>query len=269
MTAASFAGIVRNDVPIIQYLNFARQPAFDCVTPVLMPDKEILASGILIAPRYVLTAGHSFKSEKDTVYCKFNQKIYAVNSIVIHDSFKRSEKNGTDLAILELAEPVTNIAPAVLNPLSDEKGKIAAIIGYGRLSIADILPTPKVSGLRAGGMNTIDSVGKLDENSEVCDLLFADFDKPGPDPYNTITSGSSKPLPLEFIVDGGDSGGGMFIKENKKWVLAGVVKGTSHLDTKKGYGYGRIGKFVRVSAYQEWILKHTSGTTGLRMPGRK
>jgi len=67
--------------------------------------------------------------------------------------------------------------------------------------------------------------------------------------------GSAKPLPLEYTVAGGDSGGGLFRKNKGKWELIGICSGSEiNIDKlmKVGY-YGQSMNWVRVSVFEKWI----------------
>jgi secreted trypsin-like serine protease len=67
--------------------------------------------------------------------------------------------------------------------------------------------------------------------------------------------GSATPLPLEFIVGAGDSGGGLFKKTKTGWKLIGITSGSGtevERLMKTGY-YGHIMRWTRVSVFEPWI----------------
>ncbi|MGQ2982831.1 hypothetical protein [Flavobacterium sp.] len=102
------------------------------------------------------------------------------------------------------------------------------------------------------GENTIDSLGGKKVNGHYAQL-YADFDHPTRSDCNMM--GSSKPLPLEYTVAGGDSGGGLFPKNKGKWELIGICSGSEiNIDKlmKVGY-YGQSMNWVRVSVFEKWI----------------
>jgi hypothetical protein len=67
--------------------------------------------------------------------------------------------------------------------------------------------------------------------------------------------GNATPRPLEYVGSGGDSGGGLFRYNNKKWELAGIYSQTdiNVLDIIKTGYYCAIMKWTRVSAFDDWI----------------
>jgi len=67
--------------------------------------------------------------------------------------------------------------------------------------------------------------------------------------------GSSTPRNLEYMVNGGDSGGGLFMNNYNGWELVGICSGGGmelQQFQKTGY-YGHILQWTRVSVYKDWI----------------
>jgi endonuclease III-like uncharacterized protein len=62
---------------------------------------------------------------------------------------------------------------------------------------------------------------------------------------------------LEYGLDGGDSGGGMFIKKNNKEMLAGInaIQNKNIAEIlRTGAFYGSSSEWVRISVFRRWIL---------------
>jgi hypothetical protein len=99
----------------------------------------------------------------------------------------------------------------------------------------------------------IDSLEGYDHNGYKA-LISFDFDHPNKPQYNLM--GDSKPVSLEYMPGGGDSGGGMFRqRKDGTWELIGICSGGGtdiELLMKIGY-YGNVGKFTRVSVFYDWI----------------
>ena len=80
-----------------------------------------------------------------------------------------------------------------------------------------------------------------------------DFDSPTDKSCNK--TGKSNPLPLEYFIAGGDSGGGLFIESDNKWFLAGISSyGGINIENfnKNGY-YGNSFNYIRISFLNKWI----------------
>jgi secreted trypsin-like serine protease len=88
-------------------------------------------------------------------------------------------------------------------------------------------------------------------------LLYCDFDcPPGCKYYGKCNKmGSSIPRDLEYIVNGGDSGGGLFKEGKQGWELIGILSGggVNQDQFDKTFYYGQIMNWTRVSVFINWI----------------
>ncbi|HVW96699.1 MAG TPA: trypsin-like serine protease [Mucilaginibacter sp.] len=249
------SGVIRNDIPISKYIALANEPRFDCVGKIISGKDKFSGSCVLISDRYVLTAGHinfNYVDGQIDMNCQFKDKQYKVKRVTVYPGFTKKTYN-LDMAVIELAESVNDIKPAILNNNPKEIGHKCIGVGYGVLKIANTSPSPTWASGKLAGENCIDSIGGVPESkSGLASFLIADFDGPGKfKKLNVI--GSARPYKLEYGLNGGDSGGGMFIKIDGKWKLAGIVHGVSHM--KDPSFYGSLQMWSRVSSFYEWIIQ--------------
>lgn len=275
-----FSGVIRHDVNLEEHLELAQEKQFDCVGRIY---KDTLASGscVLINERFVLTAAHVFidsEQRPDTVQIdgqkvilftpynhrvtneskikvEFNGKKVEVKKLTLHPDYDLT-KGGHDIAIIELESPISTISPAYTNSEYDELNSNVVTVGYGASGPGDRPDLVKPLNTKIAGENVIDSIaGKKYMNFD--SLLFSDFDHPTKKELNQM--GSAEPRPLEYMVSGGDSGGGLFREKNENWELVGIVSGTGPIDinqfSKTGY-YGMTMNWTRVSAFKVWILEN-------------
>jgi len=277
-----FAGIIRHDVDEKEYLNLASEKQFDCVGRIY---KDTSASGscVLIGDRFVLSAAHVFiesDSRPDTIdfngqkavayvtynhrvtdvsklYLKFNGQKFKVKSILLHPYYLDSLTKGTcDIALLELEKPIKNINPTKINTAFDELYSNVVGVGYGASGPANRPDLVDYNNKKIAGENVVDSIGGLEYLSNST-LLFCDFDHPTRKDCNKL--GSATPRPLEYICSGGDSGGGLFRRNNNTWELIGICSGGGvdiNQLMKSGY-YGQTMEWTRVSVFTNWISLQT------------
>lgn len=259
------AGIIRADVSDEAYLSLASHTEFDPVgrfwerITIDGQEFEWFASGVLILPDWVLTAGHVPNASGSTnVGFQLNDgEIIGFEQIVSHPV--------EDLALVQLSEPAVDVAPARLYHERNEIGRIGTIVGYGDFGTTATPPAPEASnrGPRRAGLNTIDGILSDYPNlpgspwTRVRDeILVADLDYPG-EPEKNLT-GEELPLSLEYNVQSGDSGGGFFLEVGGQYFLAGITSAANAFDVP---GDGVYSGFVRVSSYVDWIASEIAAAT--------
>ncbi|HUF28499.1 MAG TPA: trypsin-like serine protease [Gemmatimonadaceae bacterium] len=249
-------GAMRHDVADARYLALGAQPQFASVG-LLRHGSSPLASAILVAPQWVLTAGHAVDGvDPKHVTVALGGWTHEAVQVVMHPDFRRRRiGNGTDLALVRLAVPVFDVRPARRYRGYAERGQIGTAVGFGVAGVgSDAMLTPAPSGTKRAGTNAVDAIGGVIDGRRVPDnLLVADFDRPG-DPSHNRT-GSPIPLDLEYMPLGGDSGGGLFVESNGAWFLCGVFSGYTFSAGKAleiGM-YGSLMFWTRLSLYNDWV----------------
>jgi hypothetical protein len=192
----------------------------------------------LIAPRWVATAAHTIEDNPPflEMHVSFGGRRYPVEKVIVHPQRVRGTiDSSADLALLELAEPVTDVEPALLYDRGDEPGQIAILVGHGKTGTGLTGDTLERGQVR-GATNKIE--GAL-ENS-----LLVVFDAP---PRGTELEGDG---------GGGDSGSAALLERDGKVYLAGVSSFNSG-DQAEGTAahYATFSGFARISTRRQWIIE--------------
>ncbi len=250
-TLAASGGVIRHDVPDASYIALAAQGQFDPVGSLYRDGDTYSCSATLVAPGWVLTAGHCSLFNPSPLSFELGGAVYEVTQRVVHPDFLKSNGDDAnhDLALLRLAAPVTNVNPAALYEGSDDIGATMTSVGLGWTGDGVTGFIPGTEGVKRAGNNSWDALGDALGLSET--ILLADFDSPLDASGNLF--GDASPLDLEYLIVPGDSGGGTFIQEDGQWYLAGVhsfILGTTGEPTGM---YGDGAGIVRVNMHNDWI----------------
>jgi trypsin len=224
-----------------------------------LADIPIEGHGILIDPRWVLTAAHAVTWQPGGVNeVTINHVPRHVERLVLYPGYRKlpqslvdeALKNGdatqiigflsasNDVALLKLSEPVTDVAPINIYRGNDELGKIVKIVGKGATGTGsrgqDANGAHRTVLRRA--FNKVTSV----QGQWLCYV----FDK------------SPSALPLEGISGDGDSGGPVLVQVKGQWQVAGLASWKRGKDNAlllhPGF-YGQTNYNVRLSHYANWI----------------
>jgi hypothetical protein len=246
------AVVIRDDVDDGKY----RVP--DAELPALA-DLPMEGQGVLIDPRWVLTAAHAVTWQSGGVHeVVINHVPRHVERLVLYPGYRKLPQSlvdkalktgdaieiiaflsaSNDVALLKLAEPVTDVAPIALYRKGEELGKIVKILGKGATGTG-------ARGQDANGSHRTALRRAFNKITGVQDRwLCYTFHKP------------PSALPLEGISGDGDSGGPVLIQVKGQWEVAGLVSWKRGKDNAillhPGF-YGQTNYNVRVSHYANWI----------------
>lgn len=190
------------------------------------------AHGVLVAPTWIVTAAHTTFCTNPGSTILVGGKEVIVNRRFTHP--KHTPGVSHDLAMIELAKPVTHVTPARINFQNNEEGEIVTFIGVGGTG----------TGVEGQTTDNAQNNGYLRKaNNRVTQakgpLLEFVFDR------------GLNALPLEGISGGGDSGGPAFIKVGSEFIVLGVSSRGEFGSTLGKYGNKEY--YTRLSFFKDWI----------------
>lgn len=260
-TAQASAVVVRHDVEETRYRANARQ------FPALV-DFPGEGHGVLLSPRWVVTAAHVVSHPLGQV--TINGLPRAVARVIIHPGYKpltpagiaralesrdatdamRGQTLSDDIALIELVDAVSDVAPALMAESNPASGELVQILGKGATGNGE-------TGQR-GAQRTELRYAFSHLNSVDAKWLTYRFKR------------GNAAHPLEGMSGGGDSGGPLLVQENGNWRLAAIaafkyVEGDP--TTFKPGVYGQLSYNLRVSYYRPWIAQIT-GRPSFQRSGR-
>lgn len=254
------AVVIRDDVPDLQH----RMAASDFPALADMPGE---GHGVLIAPQWVVTAAHAVSWHQGMGVVVVGGTPRAVLRVVIHQGYKTPPQemvdsalksgdweaffdflsSSDDLALIQLAEPVPDVAPVPIYS-GPSLGKFVRIMGRGATGTGTEghpLNAPRRTDLRHGYNKITVSEGRW---------IGYRFDNP------------PNALPLEASMGSGDSGGPILVAVGDEWHVAGIAAWKRGVVTGTDIHPGRYGETsygIRLGNYADWIEETmaASGTT--------
>lgn len=191
----------------------------------------------LVEPKWLLTAAHCMRDEGTNLETALHLEApYFVEKIFVHPS--------SDIALIQLKEPVRNGKPVNLYNQTNEIGQTVVLVGNGVFGngrdglIVD-------DGKNRGAANTV--IGTTQYN-----LVFL-FDRP-----ETATS-------LEGISGPGDSGGPALVEMNELLYIVGVSAYQKGNGFEEGH-YGVKEYYSRVSTHYPWLREIIDNTKPAHVP---
>ena len=244
-------------------------------------------SGTLIAPNYVITAGHvvgNRKPEEITFNLNFGGDLthrIAVAAVFVQPGYTGGAglqgSGNRDLALLRLAEPVPAGVPIydIFDGLLPQ-GSILTLVGYGGggTGLTGAIDSPQATVKRVGA--NVAECFAFTPGFESCNvaaltgpgpraLYFFDFDPPAEPgkPYNGLAN--------EATLAGGDSGSPAFVNVHGQWRLAGVNTFSGRAKENGPIGaYGSVGGGVLLSdesgLWVRSVIMSPQSSTGAQPP---
>mgnify|MGYP005815356297 CR=1 FL=1 len=249
MPFSAGAIVIRDDVDDSKY----RVSASEFPALADMPGE---GHGVLIAPRWVVTAAHAVTWQPEIKQIDINGVPRDVERVVVHPGYRRPPQellqqalatwdwtlfrvllsSSDDIALLELTQPVTDVHPVALNESGDEFGRVVRIMGKGATGDGATgyeFDSSHRTALRLAYNKVTSADGRW--------LCYV-FDKP------------SDALPLEGGSGSGDSGGPVLVQAGEDWRLSGLTSWADPQSSNRTPGrYGQISCNVRLSHYKDWI----------------
>lgn len=251
---------------------------------------EYVASGTVVAPGWILTAGHNFYVAEEqnapappsgiTINLGHDPNApnmeYEVEKLVFHPTWLQDNSDfvyANDLCLVKVKGNITGVTPAIINYEEVETiGSKVWYSGFGDYS-QHFGEDPDLYSVRHAFENILDrkSTGIntfINNITYVGGLLGFDFDAPdgsintlGDDYSNSdedlLGPGTSDAmaLPYEATTVEGDSGGPIFMKINGQWKVVGVLSGgvEDPVADFSDSSYGDISVFIRTSSHANWL----------------
>jgi secreted trypsin-like serine protease len=260
VSSAVGAVVIRTDVDDAKY----RVQAAEFPALVDLPDE---AHGVLIAPQWVVTAAHAAPMQGMEGDVFIGGVARKVKRVVTYPGYKKLPEqiakealasadlskvtaflaSSNDIALIELASPVTDVTPVPLYRGNNEVGMTVELVGKGATGNGTQGQDPH-SPHRTVLRHAFNVIVGADTR-----YVWYRFDPP------------PTALPLEGITGSGDSGGPLFIGDGRSRQLVGLASWGKYPPDHpfwRGYApgrplveglYGELVHGVRISSYIPWI----------------
>lgn len=234
---------MRDDVPASSYVALGASADYASVGS-FVNGGAYTGSGVLIAPDWVLTAGHLLLSGSSTF--TIGGTTYTSSQQFVNPGWNGDVFHGSDFGLVHLSSPVSSVTPVAVYSGASEFGQVGTFVGYG-------FGGTGLTGWQAGsGASKRGFQNMIDGDFGNPSLVYgSDFDNPNSTADNGF--GDATPLPLEGCVAPGDSGGGVFLTIGSQVYLAGIISFVASTDGNNNSDYGDYSGFGRISAVMPWI----------------
>lgn len=210
--------------------------------------------GVLISPQWVVTVAHAVSWQQDSLHSvSIGGQDREVAQIIVHPDYAPPPGPGPDgsikpimdashemrdIALIRLAQPVRDIAPANLHFGDVAIGETVTIMGKGRGGTgvdgaARYLPQ---RGMLRRASNRVEAAQPR--------WISYRFDQ------------GDAALPDEGSIGAGDSGGPVLVEREGKWQVVALASWTYWDGAPEAFAPGRYGlltNHTRLAAYRDWI----------------
>jgi hypothetical protein len=205
-----------------------------------------IGSATVIKPNWAITSAHIVDGDNAVVFLITDEIASKASKVIIHKSFNK-EKTRADVALIKLEKNMTFDSYPELYEDQNEIGLECSMSGYGKTGTF-ITGAIRVDGLKRAGKNRISSISKV----SVYDKSTNNFLTFTGDMLICSSKKGKSSTNLDFLIAGGDSGGGLFIDGK----LAGINCCILFDDESGDADYGDDNGFMRISHYRDWILEN-------------
>lgn len=223
--------------------------------------------GVLIAPQWVVTAAHAVTWQEKIDQVVVNGVARDVARRVLHPGYRKPPQalidqalasgdatlvrvllaSSDDIALLELAQPVTDVAPVALYRGDGEMDRVVKLVGKG-----------------ATGTGT-DGYDRHASHRTELRRAFNKVTSAHERWFCYVFDGAPLALPLEGATGSGDSGGAALIQVDGQWQLAGLPSWSSAPGDVRSLREGRYGQTncnLRLGHYLGWIEEQMADNGG-------
>lgn len=225
--------VIRHDVDDSEYKDFAKSDNSTVTFYGIYKSEEVVAgTGTVVADRWVVTAAHVAKYLVRSGKIQFKESFYEIEDVVRHPLWQ-DQQFPNDIALVKLTASIENATIAKLYNSSNEKGKIATLVGRGDHG------------------NGIEGVVGSDKNLRAATNLVTAVKEQW---LQFVFDSGENALALEGISGPGDSGGPAFVTLDDSIFIIGVSswQNAEPTDWQEGK-YGVIENYSRISYFRGWI----------------
>lgn len=256
VSSTASAIVIRHDLDDAQY----RVPASEFPALVDMPGE---GHGVLVDPQWVVTAAHAVTWQTEIRQVLINGIPRDVERLVLHPGYVKPPQalidqlmatgdatllrvllaSSDDIALVKLAQPVTDVAPVALYEGDGEVGQVVKLVGKGATG------------------NGATGYGAHDSHRTELRRAFNKVTSAHGRWFCYVFDGVPSALPLEGMTGNGDSGGPVLLQVEDQWLLAGLpswATAQGDVRTLRLGLYGQSACNVRIGHYVEWIKRNLS-----------
>lgn len=189
---------------------------------------EVIAigSGVIIDENWILTAAHGIVNSSKVIINKDGQR-YESTKIIPHKDFDY-DKGSYDIGLVKFNKKFNLDKYPKLCKDDKLEGKEVIICGYGTIKSANKPDLEKLDMKIRAGSNKIDSI---EDHLYICSMS------------------KENPTKYEYIISGGDSGGGLFLEDE----LIGINSCCIGLDGNSDGSYEDQSGHTRIVLFLDWI----------------